>query len=140
MPLTAAFGPGAVKIGDGRCGGRNAHVFTGDSQDETPVQIGKDTDWQSVCSSRGGLYHLLKKRNGTFWSMDATQRNHGSVKQSKVDLPPNIVAWSAGGGAIGAITQDGEIWTCGTIFGQHGPKYRSLRFAEEICWHLRWKA
>ena len=57
----------------------------------------------------------------------------------RVALPPNIVAWDAGGGAIAAITQDGEVWTCGAVLGQHGPKYRFLRFVEELCWRLGWK-
>lgn len=121
--------------------GRNAYLLTGAAQDacEIPTPIGHETDWQSVCSSRGGLYHLLKKRDGTFWIMDASQGNHRSVRLSKVDLPPNIVAWAAGGGAVAAITQDGEVWTCGAILGQHGPKYRFLHFAEELCWRLGWK-
>lgn len=120
--------------------GRNAHTFTGGSQDacEIPTQIGHETDWQSIRSSRGGFYHLLKKRDGTFWKMDASD-DHTTVKLSKVALPPNIVAWDAGGGAIAAITQDGEVWTCGAILGQHGPKYRFLRFVEELCWRLGWK-
>src|SRR5439155_5649327 len=95
--------------------GRNAHTFTGASQDacETPAQIGHETDWHSVSSSSGGFYHLLQKRDGTFWIMDASQ-DHRLVKFSKVVLPPNVVAWDAGAGAIVAITQDGEVWTCGT--------------------------
>jgi alpha-tubulin suppressor-like RCC1 family protein len=119
--------------------GRSAHVFTGDAQDETPIQIGHETNWQSICSSQGGFYHLLNKRDGTFWIMDAPQGDHGSVKLSKVDLPPNIVAWDAGGGAIAAIAQDGQVWTCGTVLGQHGPKYRLIQKAEELCWRLGWK-
>jgi alpha-tubulin suppressor-like RCC1 family protein len=119
--------------------GRSAHVFTGDSQEETPTQIGHETNWQSVCSSRSGFYHLLNKRDGTFWIMDGAEGGQRSVKLTKVDLPPNVVAWDAGGGAIAAITQDGQVWTCGTILGQHGPKYRLLQKAEELCWRVGWK-
>jgi alpha-tubulin suppressor-like RCC1 family protein len=121
--------------------GRRAHTFTGTSEDacETVAQVGHDTDWQSVHSSQGGLYHLLKKRNGTFWIMDASQGDHESVRLSKIELPPNTVAWAAGGGAIAAVTQDGEVWTCGTILGEHGPKARFLRFVQELCWRVGWK-
>jgi len=120
--------------------GRNARTFTGASQDacETPTQIGHETDWQSVRSSRGGFYHLLEKRDGAFWIMDASHDDR-SVKLSKVGLPPNIVASDAGGGAIAAITQDGEVWTCGTLLGQHGLKGRFLRSIEELCWRVGWK-
>ncbi len=121
--------------------GRNAHIFTGASQDacETPTQIGHEADWQSVTSSRGGYYHLLRKRDGTFWIMDASQGGHISVKLSKVDLPSNIVAWDAGGGAVAAITQDGEVWACGTILGHQRPIDRLVEFAWELCWRVGWK-
>jgi alpha-tubulin suppressor-like RCC1 family protein len=121
--------------------GRNAFFFSGASPDvcETPTQVGPDTDWQSVCSSRGGFYNLLKKRNGSFWIMDASKGNHSDLKLTRVKLPPDIVAFDAGGGAIAAITREGGVWTCGTILGQHGATYRFLRFAEEHCRRLGWK-
>ena len=121
--------------------GPTAHIFTGASPDacETPTQVGHDTDWQSVCCSRGGSYHLLKKRRGSFWIMDASQGDRTSVKLARVKLPPGIVAFGAGGGATAAITQDGEVWTCGTILGQHGAIDRFLHFAEEQCWRMGWK-
>ena len=120
--------------------GRHAHTFTGVSEDacETPTQIGHETDWQSVRSSRGGSYDLLKKRDGTFWIMVAAHDDR-SVKLSKVALPPNVVAWDAGGGAIAAITREGEVWTCGTVLGQHGTRDRFLGLAERLCWRLGWK-
>ena len=71
--------------------------------------------------------------------MEAPPGGAGSNKFRKVDLPPNVVAWDAGGGAIAAITQDGQVWTYGTILGQHGPKYRLLQKAEELCWRVGWK-
>jgi alpha-tubulin suppressor-like RCC1 family protein len=120
--------------------GRNAHTFTGASQDacEIPTQIGHETDWQSIKSSRGGFYHLLKKRDGTFWKMDASH-DQTTVKLSKVDLPPDVVAWDAGGGAITVLTQDGGVWACGTSLGQHGIIDRFVRIAEELCWRVGWK-
>ena len=121
--------------------GRNAHVFSRGAADdvEKPTQVGHDTDWQSIRSSGGGFYHLLRKRDGTFWVMDASSGNHTSVKLTKLALPANIVAWSAGGGAIAAITRDGEVWTCGTLLGQHGAKARLLRFLRDGCWRVGWK-
>jgi alpha-tubulin suppressor-like RCC1 family protein len=121
--------------------GRNAYILTGAAQDacEIPTQIGHDTDWQSVCSSKGSLGHLLRKRDGTFWRIINPSENNPRPVKDKVALPPNIVAWSAGGGAIAAIAQDGEVWTCGAILGEHGPKHRFLHFAEEVCWRLGWK-
>ena len=121
--------------------GRNAHILTGAAQDacEIPAQIGHDRDWQSVCCSKGSLGHLLRKRDGTFWRIINPSENNPKPVKNRVALPPNIVAWGAGGGAVAAITQDGEVWTCGAILGQHGPKYRFLRFVEELCWRLGWK-
>lgn len=121
--------------------GRNAHLFTKASPDacDIPTQIGHDSDWQAVCSSGGGFYHLLKKRNGSFWIMDGSQGDHSAMKLARIKLPPGIVAFGAGGGAIAAITRDGGVWTCGTILGQHGATYRFLRFAEAQCWRAGWK-
>jgi alpha-tubulin suppressor-like RCC1 family protein len=119
--------------------GSNAHSFTGDPQVEIPIQIGLETNWLSVSSSQSGYYHLLSKRDGTLWIMEAAPGGAGSDKFRKVDLPPNVVAWDTGGGAYAAITQDGEVWTCGTILGQHGPKYRLIQKAEELCWRFGWK-
>ena len=120
--------------------GRDAHTFTGASPAacETPTQIGHEADWQSIRSSRGGFHDLLKKRDGTFWIMDLSHEDV-SVKFSKVNLPPGIVAWDAGGGAIAAITQDGEVWTCGIVLGQHGTIDRLVGFAGELCWRIGWK-
>jgi alpha-tubulin suppressor-like RCC1 family protein len=121
--------------------GRNALMLTGAAHDvcEIPTQIGHDTDWQSVCASKGSLGHLLRKRHGTFWRISNPWENNPMPVKDRVAMPPNIVAWGAGGGAIAAITQDGEIWTCGAVLGQHGPKYRFLQSVEELCWRLGWK-
>jgi len=131
--------------------GRSAHFFTKASEEartklpssmapcETPMQVGRETNWQSVCSSGGGFYHLLKKRDGSFWLLDASEGHQTSVVLSRVELPPGVVAYDAGGGAIAAITRNGEVWTCGTVLGQHGTKDRLVRFAQELCWRVGWK-
>jgi alpha-tubulin suppressor-like RCC1 family protein len=122
--------------------GLNAYILTGANQDacESPTRIGHDTDWQSVCSSKGSLVHLLRKRDGTCWRIINPAEHNPRPIKAMVALPPNIVAWDAGGGAIAAITQAGEVWTCGGILGEHGPKYRFLHSAEELCWRLGWQA
>jgi hypothetical protein len=71
--------------------------------------------------------------------MDASEGNHTALKLAKAKLPPSIVAFGAGGGAIAAITKEGGVWTCRTILGQHGASYRFLHFAEEQCWRMGWK-
>lgn len=121
--------------------GRIAHVFTGASAsaDETPMQVGSDTDWQSVSSSGGGFYHLLRKRDGSFWVMDAPDFNRASSRLRRVELPSDVVASAAGGGAIAVITRNGEVWTCGTVLGEHGAKDRLLLFLEQQCWRVGWK-
>jgi hypothetical protein len=113
--------------------GRDARMFTGASRDETPAQVGNETDWQSVCSSRGDLRDLLRKRNGTFWIMDKPGGKGGSATLRQISLPPSIIAWGAGGGAIVGVSRDGEVWTCGTIFGQLGTKYRLSQLVEWGC-------
>jgi hypothetical protein len=64
--------------------------------------------------------------------MDAPQGDRASARLRKVDLLRNIVAWDVGSGTIAAVTQDGEVWTCGFLLGQHGSKYRLVHFAEEL--------
>jgi alpha-tubulin suppressor-like RCC1 family protein len=121
--------------------GRNAHIFTKASPDECEIsaQVGHDTDWEAVCSSRGGFYHLLKKRDGSFWVMDGTQGDHGAMNLTRVKLPASVVAFGAGGNAMAAIMRDRVVWTCGTVLGQNGAAYRFLRFAEAQCWRAGWK-
>jgi alpha-tubulin suppressor-like RCC1 family protein len=122
--------------------GRSAYMFTGASQDacETPTKIGQETNWLSVWSSASGFYHLLKKRDGSFWVMDSPGDSHTSFKLTKLDLPRDIVASDANGGAIALITSDGEVWTCGRVLGQHSQTDRLVRFLETICSRLGWKA
>ena len=120
--------------------GHHAQTFTGNRSDwRTPVQIGRDADWVSVCSSADGWHHLLEKRDNSFWILESANDSPVSVKLRKIELPPNVVASAAGGGAIAVVTQDGQVWTCGTLLGRHGLKDRFMRFAEGVCWRLGWK-
>ena len=46
-----------------------------------------------LTSSGGGFYHLLKKRDGSFWLLDASEGHQTSVVLSRVELPPGVVAY-----------------------------------------------
>ncbi|HEX5221879.1 MAG TPA: hypothetical protein VFZ59_20105 [Verrucomicrobiae bacterium] len=121
--------------------GRVAHIFTGapETSADIPVQIGTNTDWRCVSSSRGGSMHLLQKRDDSFWVMDAPTYDHASVRFRQIELPHNIVAFDLGGGAVAAMTKDGEVWTWGTVLGYHSPKDRFMRTLAGLCWRLGWK-
>jgi len=121
--------------------GRNAHVLTGASASagDAPSQIGTNTDWQACSCSGGGYYHVLRKRDGAFWVMDAPDQTYGSLRLRPVDLPKHVASFGAGGGAVGVVTPGGEVWTCGTVLGQHGRKDRFLRLLAEQCWRHGWK-
>jgi RNA polymerase sigma factor (sigma-70 family) len=110
------------------------------SLNATPMQVGTETDWRSCASSPGCLYHILTKKDGSFWALDASEHRtvkpdaaYKPVKLHKLDLPKDIVAFTAGGDNIGVVlTRDGEVWTWGTVIGDHsskdyfGPKGRQL--------------
>jgi alpha-tubulin suppressor-like RCC1 family protein len=96
----------------------------------TPMQVGTETDWQSGSSQPGGFYHILRKKDGSLWALDASE--HRSVKPDskykpvilrKIDWHKNIAAFAAGGDDIGVVlTRDGEVWTWGKVIGEHSPK------------------
>lgn len=121
--------------------GRIAPYSTGapESSTDIPVQIGTNTDWKCVDSSRGGYFHLLQKRDGSFWVMDAPTHDHASLCFRPVEIPRDSVAFDAGGGAIAVMTKNGEVWTWGTVLGYHPPKDRFKRALAELCWRFGWK-
>jgi RNA polymerase sigma factor (sigma-70 family) len=110
------------------------------SLNSTPMQVGTETDWQSCSSQPGGFYHILRKKDGSLWALDASE--HRSVKPAseykpiplrKIDWHKDIAAFAAGGDDIGVVlTRDGEVWTWGTVIGEHshkdywGPKQEQL--------------
>jgi len=112
--------------------GRIAHQFTGDAPDnfDTPTRIGRDSDWASVYSSDGGFYHLLRRRDGSFWILDLTGRTSGSMRLTRLDLPDDIVAFEARGRAAAFITSGGAIWTCGQVLGQPSGRDRAMRLLD----------
>jgi RNA polymerase sigma factor (sigma-70 family) len=96
----------------------------------TPTQIGTENDWQSISSSPGCFYHLLRKKDGSLWALDASE--HRTIKPTSAYKPvalkeisfnKDIAAYAAGGDNIGIIlTHAGEIWTWGNVLGELSPK------------------
>ena len=107
--------------------GQTARAYTGAlrSAFATPKRIGTNTDWMSVSSSRYG--HLLRRRDGTFCYMTTPNQSPGSAKFADLSLPANAVAADTGGGAVAAVTRDGEVWAWGAILGKQTGKDRLLQ-------------
>ena len=108
----------------------NFYTQTSDAgMNATPMQVGTETDWLS-CASSGGFYHILRKKDGSLWALDASE--HSRVKPDseykpiplrKINLQKDVVAFTAGGSNIGVIlTRDGEVWTWGRVVGLLTPK------------------
>jgi alpha-tubulin suppressor-like RCC1 family protein len=103
---------------------------SGDTSGLTPARVGKDDDWQAMSSPPGCLYMLLRKKDGSLWTLDASE--HRRVKQDneykplafrKLDFSKDIAAFAAGGDNMGIIlTGEGEVWTWGRVIGEHSPK------------------
>jgi RNA polymerase sigma factor (sigma-70 family) len=113
--------------------GLDAEIYTGASDkglNATPAQIGTESDWQSISSSPGCFYHILRKRDGSLWALDASEHRivkpaskYKPVAPKKINFNKDIAAYAAGGDNIGIIlTHDGEVWTWGRILGQLSPK------------------
>ena len=106
--------------------GYEAWAFTGDQTNKaTPVQIGRESDWQkcSCCNSR---YLVLTKQNGSIWIMSQPDP-HELAQLKEIPLEKDVVAFAggggscsiAGGGSLGAVlTRDGEVWTWGKVIGE----------------------
>jgi len=104
------------------------------TQDATPVRIGTNCDWQSICASTGWWCKGLTKKDGSLWFMDASGGNPNSpptpyqpVQFRRVEFQKEYVAYAAGAvhaaapgvhGPIGVVlTGDGEVWTWGMVLG-----------------------
>ncbi len=96
----------------------------------TPRQISNEGDWQSIAAQPGGFYHILKKKDGSFWALDAAEHRtikpdskYAPLKVKKIDLQKDVVAFAAGGDDQGImLTRDGEVWTWGKVLGEHSTK------------------
>jgi alpha-tubulin suppressor-like RCC1 family protein len=112
--------------------GNMANFYTGVADtnlNAVPMQVGTDSDWQSISSARGCFYHILKKTDGSYWALDGSELRTGKpaseykpIKFKKLELPKDIVTFAAGGDNIGVVlTRDGEVWTWGNVIGDHAP-------------------
>ncbi len=105
------------------------HGLDGSFATVTPTQVGTESDWQSFSSSPGCFYHILRKKDGSLWALDASE--HRTIKPAsaykpiplrKINFNKDIAAYAAGGDNIGIIlTPDGEVWTWGNVLGEHPP-------------------
>lgn len=112
--------------------GYEANYYTGASKsmNHTPMQVGTDTDWASCHAPAGGFYTLLRKKDGSLWAMDASDhrmlkpdKEYKPIIFKKIDFDKDIVAYTAGGDSLGVVlTADGEVWTWGSVLGEHSPK------------------
>jgi RNA polymerase sigma factor (sigma-70 family) len=113
--------------------GNKADIYTGSSDKTvslTPQQIGTDTDWQFISSAPGCFYHLLRKKDGSLWALDASEyrrikpdSEYKPVVLKKIDLNADIAAYAASGDNIGVVlTRDGEVWTWGNVLGEYAQK------------------
>ncbi|HEY2082517.1 MAG TPA: sigma-70 family RNA polymerase sigma factor [Verrucomicrobiae bacterium] len=112
--------------------GREANFYTQapDSSNSVPTQVGTDTDWDSCSSSPGCFYHLLRKKDGSLWAIDASEHRtikpaaaYAPLKPEKIDWQTDITAFAAGGDDIGIVLRkNGEVWTWGRVIGKFSPK------------------
>lgn len=125
--------------------GRNAGIHTGRPMqllNETPVQVGINTDWQA-CSSSESFSQVLKKKDGSLWALDASEysvvkASYKPVKLTPIKLQKDIVAFGAAGrGVTGiALTREGEVWTWGKVLGEYTPAYPKL---QSLATRMGWK-
>jgi RNA polymerase sigma factor (sigma-70 family) len=112
--------------------GNRANLYTGVADtnlNAIPMRVGTDSDWQSISSTPGGFYHILKKQDGSFWALDGSElrivkpvSEYKPIIFRKLDLPKDIVAFAAKSDNIGVVlTRDGELWTWGNVIGEHAP-------------------
>jgi alpha-tubulin suppressor-like RCC1 family protein len=113
--------------------GNRANFYTGVTDtnlNAVPMQVGTDSDWQSISSANGCFYHILKKKDGSFWALDGSElrtikpsSEYKPIKFKKLDLPKDVIAFAAGGDNIGVVlSRNGEVWTWGNVIGEHSPK------------------
>ncbi|HLP77963.1 MAG TPA: hypothetical protein VK327_13720 [Candidatus Paceibacterota bacterium] len=137
--VTVAFNLWAAVKSDGSLWvwGQNASRFNPiDTPSEIPGRIGMESDWESCIASSGGTSLLLKKKDGSFWTL---QSNATGPTLTRVELPKDVVAFGAGGGAFAVATKSGEVWTWGMVLGQPTTRFRIQRTLIEWSWRLGWK-
>jgi RNA polymerase sigma factor (sigma-70 family) len=105
--------------------GRNVGIYTGVAVqvlNPTPAQVGTENNWQAI-SGAEYFYHVLMKKDGSLWAMDASdyriaKTDHEAVQLKRIDLRKDFATFGTTGGKMGvALTRDGEVWTWGTVLG-----------------------
>jgi alpha-tubulin suppressor-like RCC1 family protein len=158
--VDAAFGPDdlvAIKS-DGTlwAWGRFAAVYRGSAENPaTPVRVGTNSDWQTCSSSEWArdLYLLLRKKDGSIWTMEFELSGGGPVRFTQIHLPTDVIAVAGGGGgghgvaesmhdgvSTGvALTRDGQVWTWGRALGHSNPALQTLAgFARGLHFDVNW--
>jgi hypothetical protein len=113
---------------------------------DRPVQIGTDTDWQTVATAYGHTAAL--KRDGTLWGWGSN--HNGQLGQPDVDYvfepirigsATNWTLITAGPGNVLAANTDGELWEWGWVgqtprLSEDGSRRRptATRIASGITW------
>ncbi|MDB6033278.1 MAG: regulator of chromosome condensation [Verrucomicrobiales bacterium] len=110
--------------------GRNAGIYTDapiELVNPSPVRVGNESDWKA-CASTEYFYHLLTKKDGSLWALDASDHSKGlktpkPAEFRKINLRKEIVAFGTTGrdGMGAALTRDGEVWTWGAVLGEYKP-------------------
>ena len=69
---------------------------------DLPTRIGTDADWQA-CSSFGARHHLLRKKDGSLWQLNAPDYGSGRpaagfplLAGKRLDLQEDVVAFGSG--------------------------------------------
>jgi hypothetical protein len=111
--------------------GRNAGIYTGapiQLLNSTPARVGKDSDWKT-CASSDYFYHLLTKKDGSLWALDASdyafsdKPSYKPIEFKRINLAKDIVAFgtTSRSGMGVALTRGGEVWTWGRVLGEYMP-------------------
>jgi len=117
--------------------GRYASNYTRvNNQADVPNRLGTNNDWQSISSSEWArdLYIVLRKRDGTIWTMESSIASGGTIKLTQVPLQKEIAVVAGGGGGEHgvqmmhdgictglAVARDGEVWVWGRSLGYTPP-------------------
>jgi len=90
------------------------------TNEQSPKQVGSDTDWKQIAGG-GDISQIWLKTNGTLWAVGSGQFgiNTGSIKRSSpVQIPGTTWAKTSASHANGAMAlkTDGTLWGWGKNF------------------------
>ncbi|HEX7654225.1 MAG TPA: hypothetical protein VF607_12015, partial [Verrucomicrobiae bacterium] len=109
--------------------GNEARFYAGSTNKAmrlVPERVGTNSDWVSISSNPGGFYHLLRKKDGSLWALDAsahrrilTDDKYPPITCQPMDLSTDIGAYASRGDDIGVVLNPaGEVLTWGTVLGE----------------------